>query len=73
MSVESAFMELFKHSIVISWNQEKQIWMAECPILNIRVEANSYKVLLADVVKKILLQEDYAFNFAEEHKPKLEQ
>ncbi|MBP8005354.1 MAG: hypothetical protein KAZ18_00400 [Acinetobacter sp.] len=73
MSVESAFIELFKHSIVINWNHEKQMWMAECLVLNIRAEASSYKALLADVLKKILLQEDYAFNFAEEHKPKIDQ
>ncbi len=69
MSAESEFIETFKHSIVIVWDEGKQKWIAECSILNILLEADSYKKLLADVIRKILLQDDYAFNFAEEHKP----
>ncbi len=72
MSAESEFMEPFKHSILIGWNEEKQKWQAECPILNFQLDADSYKNLLADVVQKIFLLDDFAFTFAEAQRPKLD-
>ena len=72
MSAESEFMEPFKHSILIGWNEEKQTWQAECPILNFQLDADSYKNLLADVVQKIFLLDDFAFTFAEAQRPKLD-
>lgn len=73
MNFENQFNETLKHSILIIWSEEKQKWAAECPMLNLRLEASSYKNLLADVVKKIVLQDDNAYTFAEEHKTKLEE
>ena len=72
MSAESEFIETFKHSIVIVWDEGKQKWIAECSILNILLEADSYKNLLADVVQKIFLLDDFAFTFAEAQRPKLD-
>ncbi|WP_151790009.1 hypothetical protein [Acinetobacter junii] len=72
MSFESEFMETFKHSILIGWNEEKQKWIAECSILNFQLEADSYKHIMADIMQKIFLQDDFAFTYAEAHKPKLD-
>lgn len=71
MSFETVFTETFKHSFLISWDDGKQKWIAQCSILNIDLESNQYKELLAELVKEILLQNDQAFRFAEQHKTKL--
>ncbi len=73
MSFESKFHETFKHSILIVWSEEKQKWTAECPVLNIQLEAEQYRNLLAEIMKETLLQDDQVFQIAEQYKSSLEQ
>lgn len=73
MSFETVFTETFKHSILITWNEGKQSWIAQCPILNIDIESDEYKTILAELFKEILLRDDQIFQIAEQHKSSLEQ
>ncbi len=70
-STAELFEDTFKHSIVILWNEEKKKWKAECIILNIRHEADTYKELVMGVMSKILVQDEYFFAASEHIKSQI--
>ncbi len=65
------FEDTFKHSIVILWDETKQKWKAECIMLNIRFEADTYKELIIGVISKIHAQDEYFFEASEKTKSKI--
>ncbi|OTL19449.1 hypothetical protein [Acinetobacter pittii] len=61
-TTEELASEMFQHSFLIVWNNEKQKWLVECPLLKIRFDADTYKEALTELCRAILksnISEDF--------------
>jgi ABC-type glycerol-3-phosphate transport system substrate-binding protein len=50
MSIESEFLKLFHHSMIVTWDLSKEKWTAECPALKIVLESASYTELIEKMI-----------------------
>lgn len=69
MSFETDAMKIFSHTILITWNEQQQKWQAECLVLDLKIEADSYVNLIRDLIKSLSTCDEALLMQAEQHKP----
>lgn len=68
MKPEIEFEKILHHSIVVTWDGVKQKWLAECIALNLKAEAESYKLLIDELTQALSHAADDLMNQAESKK-----
>lgn len=65
MKPEIEFEKILHHSIIVTWDGVKQKWQAECIALNLKAEAESYKLLIDELTQALPNAEHDLMNLAE--------
>ncbi|MDH2103412.1 hypothetical protein N5J54_06610 [Acinetobacter ursingii] len=61
-TIEQKFTKTLQHSFLIFWKDKEQKWVVECPLLKVKLEADTYKDAL-DKLTLNLLRQSFHHNF----------
>lgn len=53
-TADPIFNEILQHSFLIFWKEDLKKWVIECSLLNITIEADSYKDALDKLTLRLL-------------------